>query len=119
MTPAGGRQDRGVQGGSANPPGSLSCYFKRFAHSPEPNCLVVGMLGSWVALWFSSFLVAVLLSCCLAAALACLLKKLKNCSNEDPKLSPEGPKMTRKLSQNEEKKESGFQNYPREVPGEI
>ena len=53
-------------------------YFKRFAHSAEPNHLVVGMLGSWVAVWFSSFLVAVLLSCCLAASLVCLLKKSTN-----------------------------------------
>ena len=76
--------------------------LKRFAHSAEPN---------YLKLFLRSY--------CRAALLACMLKKLKNCSKVDPKLSPEGPKMTRKLSQNEEKKESGFQNYPREVPGEI
>ena len=76
--------------------------LKRFAHSAEPN---------YLKLFLRSY--------CRAALLACMLKKLKNCSKVDPKLSPEGPKMTRKLSQNEEKKESGSQNYPREVPGEI
>ena len=76
--------------------------LKRFAHSAEPNCL---------KLFLRSY--------CRAALLACMLKKLKNCSKVDPQLSPEGPKMTRKLSQNEEKKESGSQNDPREVPGEI
>ena len=83
-------------------PGINIINSKRFAHSAEPN-----------------YLKLFLLSYCRAALLACMLKKLKNCSKVDPKLSPEGPKMTRKLSQNEEKKESGFQNYPREVPGEI
>ena len=61
-------------------PATGAVDFKRFAHSAEPNRLVVRMLGSWVAVWFSSFLVAVLLSCCLAASLACLLKKFKICS---------------------------------------
>ena len=42
-------------------PATGAVDFKRFAHSAEPNRLVVGMLGSWVAVWFSSFLVAVLL----------------------------------------------------------
>ena len=93
--------------------------FKRFAHSAEPNHLVVGMLGSWVAVWFSSFLVAVLLSCRLATSLACLLKKVKNCSKVDPKSSPEGPKMKVKLSRNHKKEQSGAQNDPREAPGEI
>ena len=94
-------------------------YFKRFAHSAEPNRLVVGMLGSWLAVWFSAFLVAVLLSCCLAASLACLLKKLKNCSKVDPKSSPEGPKLKLKLGRNHKKEQSGTQNDPRAAPGEI
>ena len=80
----------------------INSNLKRFAHSAEPN---------YLKLFLRSY--------CRAALLACMLKKLKNCSKVDPKLSPEGPKMTRKLSQNEEKKESGSQNYPREVPGEI
>ena len=83
-------------------PATGAVDLKRFAHSAEPN---------YLKLFLRSY--------CGAALLACMLKKLKNCSKVDPKLSPKGPKMTRHLSQNEEKKESGSQNYPREVPGEI
>ena len=93
--------------------------FKLFAHSAEPDRLVVGMLGSWVAVWFYSFLVAVLLSCCLAASLACLWKKLENSSKVDPKSSPEVPKMKLKLIRNHKKEQSGAQNDLREAPGEI
>ena len=75
---------------SSSTPREGAADSKRFAHSAEPNRLLVGLLGSWVAVFFSCFL-AVLLSCCLAASLACLLKKLKNCAKLQPKSSPEGP----------------------------